>query len=60
MERKYCGKNRDEMDKVLSLICEIEDRIELSDDEQDAFDIAIQCVTSVMNCMIDGKPIDWD
>ena len=62
MERKYCGKTWDEMNKVLDTMCDIEDRVELSEDEQDAFDIAIQCVTTVMNRMKCDKPIafEWD
>ena len=60
MERKYCGKSWADMNVILNIMCDIEDRIELTDGEQDAFDIAIQCVTTVMNRMTDDKPIEWD
>ena len=59
-ERKYCDKTWDDMNKVLDTMCEIEDRIELTDEETDTFDIAIQCITTVMNRMTDDKPITWD
>ena len=48
-EIKYCGKSLKEMNEILSIMCDIEDRIELTDEEQDAFDIAIQCITTVIN-----------
>ena len=60
MERKYCGKTLEQMNKILDTMCDIEDRIELTDEEQETFDIAIQCVTTVMNRMTDNKPITWD
>ena len=60
MERKYCGKNWDDMNTVLNIMCDIEDRIELSDEQQEAFDIAIQCVTTVLNRMKEDRPIEWD
>jgi len=60
MKRKYCGKTWDDMNTILNIMCDIEDRIELSDEQQEAFDIAIQCVTTVMNRMKDDRPIEWD
>lgn len=51
-EKRYCGKNWDEMNKVLDCMHNIEDRIDLTDEEHDAFDIAIHCVTAVL--------IAWD
>ena len=59
-KRTYCGKNHDEMMNVLSTLCEIEDRVELTDSEQEDFDIAVQCVTTVLNRMVYNKKIDWD
>ena len=53
--RKFCGKDWDGMNKVLDKVCEIEDRLDLSDEEQEAYDIAVQCITTVMNRM--GKDI---
>ena len=60
MERKYCGNTWKQMNDILTTMCEIEDRIELTDEEEDAFDIAIQCVATVMNRMTDNRPIEWD
>lgn len=59
-ERKYCGLNHDDMCNVLTTMCEIENIIELTKEEQDAFDIAIQCVATVLNRMVDDSPIEWD
>lgn len=60
MERTYCGKNHQQMSKVLDTVCELEDRIEMTEEEQEDYDIAIQCVTTVLNRMLDDKPIEWD
>lgn len=60
MERKYCGKTWKQMNEVLNRMCELEDRCDLLDDEQEAFDIAIQCITTVINKMKDDSPIEWD
>ena len=48
------------MSKVLDTVCELEDRIEMTEEEQEDYDIAIQCVTTVLNRMLDDKPIEWD
>lgn len=58
--KTYCGKTWDDMNGILDTMCEIEDRVDLTYDEQDAFDIAIQCVTTVMNRMKDNRPIEFD
>ena len=60
MERKYCGKTWEQMNEVLDKMCILEDEIDLDDDMQEIFDIAIQCVTTVMNRMKDDRPIEWD
>ena len=60
MEHRYCGKTQEEMNGILDRMCMLEDRLELDDEEQEAFDIAIQCVTTVMNRMLDDRPITWD
>ena len=51
MTTEYFGKTREQIDKVLDIMCDIEDRTEFSDEEQGAFDIAVQCITTVMNRM---------
>ena len=38
----------------------IEDMNELTEDEELAFDISIQCVTEVINRMNDDKPIAFE
>ena len=59
-DRTYCGKTRNEMNVVLDTICGFEDRFAMTDDEHDAFLIAIQCITTVINCMASDRPIEWD
>ena len=58
--RKFCGHNHESMDRILDTMCKLEDRIELSEEEEEAFDIAIQCVTCIMNRMTDDRGIEWD
>lgn len=38
----------------------IEDKKDLTEDQQIAFDISVQCVTEVMNRMEDQKPIEFE
>lgn len=59
-KRTFCGANWSEMEEVLNTMCELEDKIELTDNEQKHFDIAIQCVTQIINRMVDGKGINFD
>ena len=51
MPAEYFGKTREQMNKLLETMCDIEDRTEFSDEEQEAIDIAIQCVATVINQM---------
>ena len=60
VNRTFHGLNRNDISAVLSMLCDIEDRIELTQEESDAYDIAIQCVTQIHNRMLDGKGINWD
>ena len=54
--RKYCGHTAVQMEEILIKLCEIEDSVELTDQEQDAMDIAIQAISDLHNAMIrDGK-----
>lgn len=60
MERKYCGKTWDEMMDILSFMCDLEDRVKMSKKEQEMYDIAMRCVTTVINRMKNDNPIAWD
>ena len=61
MERTYCGKTWEQMNKFRDTVCELEDQYQgMTKDEEEAFDIAIQCITTVMNRMKDDRPIEWD
>ena len=58
--RKFCGKNREEMNEILNFMCELESKVNLSEEEWDMYDIAIQCVAVVINRMVDNKLIIFD
>jgi len=60
MSKTYCGKTRDEMNDILNFMCELEDKVELTDEEEEKYDVAIQCVATVMNRMIHNRPICFD
>lgn len=50
MENTFCGKTWDEMNRILDVMCELEDKYEnLTNEEEEAFDIAIQCIAKIMN-----------
>lgn len=58
--RTYCGKTLEQMDSILDIMCDIEDRDYWTDEEQAALDIAIQCITTVMNRMSEDRPIEFE
>lgn len=60
MEKTFHGLNRSQLNQVLNILCDIEDTYEFKDDEQKAFNVAIQCTTQILNRMGDGKQINWD
>lgn len=61
MQNMFCGLNRSQMNQVLNVVCELEDRIpDLTEEEQNAYDIGIQCITQIIIRMADNKPIKWD
>lgn len=50
--KTFCGKTLEQMHKILNTMCDLEDFCDIdSAEQQEAFDIAIQCVTSVINLM---------
>ena len=50
----YCGRDYYEMTKVADTLCDIENSVELTDEEQAAMQIAIQAVTDITDIMV-GK-----
>lgn len=61
MKRTFYGQNRSQMNKVLNIMCELEERIpDMTKEEENAYDIAVQCVAQIANRMADGKQINWD
>ena len=61
MERKFHGLTRSQLNTVLNILCELEDKMDnLSAEETNAFNIGIQCVAQIVTRMADKKPITWD
>ena len=60
MSRRFCGYTWDEMNRVLDLICSVEDHMDLTGQQENDYDIAVQCVALVMNRMKDNRPIIWE
>ena len=58
--KTFCGKTHEQMNDILTFMCELEDKQDFSYDEDKKFDIAIQCIVTVMNRMIDNRPIEFD
>lgn len=56
-EKTFCGLNWEEMNDVLDTLCIFEDDILMTDEEEQAMDIAIQCVASIMNRMKKGVKV---
>lgn len=52
--KTFCGKTKEQMKSVLYFMCDIEDEIEMDGDEEEMFDVAIQCVTAIINRMDDA------
>lgn len=61
MKHTFYGQNRSQMNKVLNIMCELKERIpDMTKEEENAYDIAVQCVAQIANRMADGKQINWD
>lgn len=58
--KTYCGLNQKQLDKIITIMSEIEDKKKLTERQKMAFDISVQCVTEIMNRMQDGKPIEFE
>ena len=55
-ERQYCGKTITEMNHILDLMCILEEKYDLNQEEKEAFDISIECVTDTINRMRPTRP----
>ncbi len=58
--KTFCGKTHEQMNDILTFMLELEDKQDFSYDEDEKYDIAIQCIVTVMNRMIDNRPIEFD
>ena len=59
MSKTYCGHDWDSMNNILDTLCELEDDILMTKAEQEAMNVAIQCVTEVIN-LLKGYPVTLD
>ena len=59
MSKTYCGHDWDSMNGILDTLCDIEDSVGMTDKEQEAMNIAIQCVTDILN-LLQGHPVTLD
>ena len=57
MDRTFCGED---LDGVIAVVCEGEDKVEMTAQEQNDYDVAVRCVAQIMNRMKDGTPIERD
>ncbi len=48
---RYCGKTREEVKEILSILCAMQDDIAMTEEEDEAMEIAIQAVADVRNRM---------
>ena len=63
MATKFCGKTQEEIKEILYFMCECEDELKLTAEDEEKYDIAIQCISVVFNHMYEcskDKPIVWD
>lgn len=59
-DRRMCGYGWNDLREALNCLCELRDSVLLSEAENGAMKVAIQCVTEIMNRMLDGKKVMWD
>ena len=59
-DRRFFGYDWYGLDHMLDVLCQLEDNILVTDEENEALDIGIQSLAQIMNRMKDGKEIFWD
>ena len=59
-QRRYCGYDYEGMCHLLDTLCILEDDIILTDQEQDAMDVAIQALCDVQRAMVDKGRFYFD
>ena len=59
-ERTFYGNTMDDMDNAIKSLLELRDTVLISDEEEKSLNLAIDCITQIMNRMEDGKRIEWD
>ena len=59
-QRHYCGLGADEMHKVLTTLCEVDQSVAMTEDEHKAMEIAIQLVGDVITMINTGNRLRMD
>ena len=59
-ERTFYGNTMDDMDNAMKSLLELRDTVLISDEEEKSLNLAMDCITQIMNRMEDGKRIEWD
>ena len=61
MQQTFCGLNRSELNQVLNTVIVMKEKmIDITEEEQEAWNTAIMCVCQILVRMTDNKPIRWD
>lgn len=59
-QKTYAGWSAEEFRQALDDLVVIEDKIEMTEQEQKAMDIAIQVVSEMNNCIVENREVMWD
>ena len=59
-KRRYCGYDHDQITDLMIRLCDLEDDVLLTEDEQEAMDIAIQALCSIHNAMVGSGKVAFD
>ena len=59
-ERRFYGRSHDEMEEIIDRLEVLEHDVLLSEEEEDAMDMAIWALDEIMKRMVDGKPVNFD
>lgn len=59
-KRRYCGYDHDQITDLMIRLCDLEDDIVLTEEEQEAMDIAIQALCSINNAMVSNGKVVFD
>lgn len=60
-KKQYMGLDADQLRDVLFRLCDLSTDVLMTEDEQDAMDVAIQAVTDIRNDLMNGGKVrkEW-